>query len=428
MQTIIDMENIIRQFYEEVSEKISLTYNQELFSVFDNMPSPIINFNDIELLKKAQLYVRHTDRVFNKCVARLVQRLFENKQIEARTCADWAGKCVYVYPIKTRFHFVAIEKFAGFPHVSWIKEVAETGIKRSAENNIYIVMIKSDDTSAEYLNMLNSYGYGSEKKFYTFEDFIKTMFGDKAWSLIDASLQDIQKYAADLQWFELARTTNSKNIKVFNESLKDEIINFDYYTELSHTSILMDDDSFALIGNRFFNENLYQKLFDYSDFSKSFLTSEWLYKNHMKNDLLNKTYVITGYLKSIEQLLYPIIHKMDTAHIIGISAPEGIKNISVDSPDFCKATLGNMVYFLRNINNRNVYFPGISKMSISGITLIINKWVQSERNGYFHKHNMSSLEKVTEIRNSTFLLYYLILGSLADNNTSFVNDEENLHS
>ena len=402
MQTIIDMENIIRQFYEEVSEKISLTYNQELFSVFDNMPSPIINFNDIELLKKAQLYVRHTDRVFNKCVARLVQRLFENKQIEARTCADWAGKCVYVYPIKTRFHFVAIEKFAGFPHVSWIKEVAETGIKRSAENNIYIVMIKSDDTSAEYLNMLNSYGYGSEKKFYTFEDFIKTMFGDKAWSLIDASLQDIQKYAADLQWFELARTTNSKNIKVFNESLKDEIINFDYYTELSHTSILMDDDSFALIGNRFFNENLYQKLFDYSDFSKSFLTSEWLYKNHMKNDLLDKTYVI--------------------------SAPEGIKNISVDSPDFCKATLGNMVYFLRNINNRNVYFPGISKMSISGITLIINKWVQSERNGYFHKHNMSSLEKVTEIRNSTFLLYYLILGSLADNNTSFVNDEENLHS
>ena len=51
------------------SEKISLTYNQELFSVFDNMPRPIINFNDVELLKKAQLYIRHTDRVFNKAIA-----------------------------------------------------------------------------------------------------------------------------------------------------------------------------------------------------------------------------------------------------------------------------------------------------------------------------------------------------------------------
>ena len=144
MQTIIDMENIVRQFYEDVSEKISLTYNQELFSVFDNMPSPIINFNDIELLKKAQLYVRHTDRVFNKSVARLIQRLFEKKQIEARTCADWAGRCVYVYPIKTRFHFVAIEKFAGFPHVSWLKEFASSSIKKSTENNIYI---RKDETT-----------------------------------------------------------------------------------------------------------------------------------------------------------------------------------------------------------------------------------------------------------------------------------------
>lgn len=240
------------------------------------------------------------------------------------------------------------------------------------------------------------------------------MFGEITWNLIDSRLQEIQKYAADLQWFELAKTTNSKNIKAFNESLKDEMLNFDYYTELLHTSILIDDDSFALIGNRFFNEKLYLKLFDYSDCSKSFLTSEWLYRNHMKNDLLDKTYVITGYLKSIEQLLFAIIHKMDTVHTIGISASDGIKNVAVDSPDFYKATLGNMVYFLRNINNRNAFFPGLSKMSISGISLIINKWVQSERNGFFHKDNMSSLEKVTEIRNSTFLLYYLILGSLSD--------------
>lgn len=151
------MEKIIRQFYEDLSEKISLTYNQELFSVFDNLPSPIINFNNIELLKKAQLYVRHTDRVFNKCIARLVQQLFLNKQIEARTCADWAGRCVYVYPIKTRFHFVAIEKFAGFPHVSWLKEFAASSIKKNIDNDIYIVMIKTDEIGSDFLNLLNSY-------------------------------------------------------------------------------------------------------------------------------------------------------------------------------------------------------------------------------------------------------------------------------
>ena len=132
----------------------------------------------------------------------------------------------------------------------------------------------------------------------------------------------------------------------------------------------------------------------------------------MKNDLLDKTYVITGYLKSIEQLLFAVIGSMGASHTIGISSPDGIKMVTVDSPEFFKATLGNMVYFLKNINNRDVYHSGISKTSISGISLIINKWVQSERNGFFHKHNMSSIEKVNEIRSNTFLLYYLILGSL----------------
>ena len=390
-----------------------MTYNQELFSIFDNMPRPIINFNDVELLKKAQLYIRHTDRVFNKAIAQLVQQFFEYKGVKARTCADWAGKCVYVYPIKTRFHFVSIEKFAGFPHVSWIKDVAGTNVKRGSENNVYIVLIKSDDTGKEYLKRLNSYNDADEKKFYTFEDFIIIMFGQVAWTHVSFALSNIQKNAEELQWFELARTANHKNIVEFTNSLKDEIKDFDYYTELSKTFVIIDDDSFALIGDRFINEKLFLRLFDFSDFSKSFITSEWLYKNHMKNDLLDKTYIITGYLKSIEQLLYSLIHNMATTHNIGISASEGIKDVPVDSPDFCKATLGNMVYFLKNINNKDIYTPGISRMSISGISLIISKWVHNERNGYFHKHNMNNLKKVSEIRNSTFLLYYLILGSLA---------------
>ena len=408
----MNMENIIDLFYEDLSEKISLTYNKELFSVFDNMPRPIINFNDVELLKKAQLYIRHTDRVFNKAIARLVQSLFELKGVEARTSADTSGKCVYVYPIKTRFHFVSIEKFAGFPHVSWIKDIASVSIKRGTENNVYVVLIKSDDTGNEYLQTLNSYSDNNEKKFYSFEDFITVMFGKEAWEKIYNALSKIQKDAEELQWFELARTTNSKNIATFNESLKNEITNFDYYTELSKTSVIIDDASFALIGDRFTNKELYLKLFDHSDFSKSFLTSEWLYKNHMKNDLLDKTYVITGYLKSIEQLLFAVIGSMEAGHTIGISSPDGIKMVTIDSPEFFKATLGNMVHFLKDIDNKDVYHSGISKLSISGISLIISKWVQSERNGYFHKHNMSSIEKVNEIRNNTFLLYYLILGSL----------------
>lgn len=47
----LQIKSIINQFYEELSEKITKTYDQELFSVFDHMPSPIINYNDVGLQK-----------------------------------------------------------------------------------------------------------------------------------------------------------------------------------------------------------------------------------------------------------------------------------------------------------------------------------------------------------------------------------------
>lgn len=404
--------SIINQFYEELSEKITKTYDQELFSVFDHMPSPIINYNDVGLLKKAQLYVRHTDRVFNNSIAKLVQALFEQKKIKAEICQDRSGKCVFVSPIKTRFHFVSIEKFAGFPHVPWIKDLAETGMKGEGENNIYIVLIKTDKVGTDYLNTINSYSKATEKKFFTFESFIVTLFDEEYWEQIDTVLKKIQKHAEELQWFELARIANPRNILDFSDGLKEDVKNFDYYTELSKTSVIIDDESFAVIGNRFINDNLYLKLFDQCDFSKSFQTSEWLYKNHMKNDLLDKTYVAAGYLKSVEQLLFAVIENTGANHTIGITSPTGIIDINVDSPEIIKATLGNMVHFLKDANNLDIYHDGISSLAISGISIIINKWVQSERNGYFHKHNISNLEKVEEIRDNTFLLYYLILGSL----------------
>ena len=174
----------------------------------------------------------------------------------------------------------------------------------------------------------------------------------------------------------------------------------------------IDRNSFNLIGNRFLSDKLYLRLFNNHDYSKCFLTSEWLYKNSMKNDFLEKTYVITGYLKSVEQLLYTTIRNLETNHKISILDKRGVKEVELDSPDFFKATLGSMVIFLRNIENRDIFHSGISNKSISGISLIISKWVQSERNGYFHKHNMNNVERVREIRNNTFLLYYLILGSL----------------
>lgn len=92
-----------------------------------------------------------------------------------------------------------------------------------------------------------------------------------------------------------------------------------------------------------------------------------------------------------------------------------IQNIDVQSDDFYKATLGNMLYYLKAYSNRRIYRSNISNNAIKKSIEIIRTWIKVERNGYFHKHNIQSLERVKEIREGTFLLYFLLIGSIKNN-------------
>ena len=42
----------------------------------------------------------------------------------------------------------------------------------------------------------------------------------------------------------------------------------------------------------------------------------------------------------------------------------------------------------------------------------IFEWRDKYRNGYFHKHNLKDKKRVDEIREETYFLYMLILGSI----------------
>ena len=46
------------------------------------------------------------------------------------------------------------------------------------------------------------------------------------------------------------------------------------------------------------------------------------------------------------------------------------------------------------------------------INEIISNWRKLRRNGYFHKDNLNDVNKIELIRNETFFIYMLIIGSL----------------
>lgn len=68
-----------------------------------------------------------------------------------------------------------------------------------------------------------------------------------------------------------------------------------------------------------------------------------------------------------------------------------------------------MYILKRLINHTNILTVNVYVKNV--LLDPIDDWRNKQRNGYFHKDNLHSIEKVNEIRDKAFYLYYLILGS-----------------
>lgn len=402
---------IIDNFYNDIVERLSNSYKDEILKMFDNLPKSIIHFNDIEMLKKAQLYVRHTDRLFGKAIARLFCSMFNTLDLKSNVSNDRIGKCVYVRQKAVRFHFMNLEKVAGFPHVPWLNKMSESKNSNQIMDE-YVLLTEKDCHSLDYIHKLNSHLENKSRHFICFEDFVLDNFSQGVWDYLVSAFDSIEQQAKTYQWFELVSVCNDVSLNKLAQEAEQTILRFDYNSELFNTGIDIDTSSFEIMKSHYLQQKAYKHLLESYDFSKSLLTSEWLYKNHSINGRLDNSFFVIGYIKSVEQLLCWIISGFPTDYSISINTVEGLRSVSLDSPEFFNATLGNMLYFLKDFENRKIYNSGIGNYAIKGLYLIIQSWVQNERNGYFHKNNLYKTDIVDQIRKRTFLVYFLLLGSI----------------
>ena len=155
--------------------------------------------------------------------------------------------------------------------------------------------------------------------------------------------------------------------------------------------------------DQFENYDCYKIFIGKSDLAKSYLTSEYMFSRSSKNDLFDYTTIISGYVKSIEQLLFKIaLFYVDKGYKIG----DPLKNFSTNNlKNGMSLTMGNLCYFLRNnkettrIQDKNTLFD------------CIECYTDECRNDSFHRHNIHDWDRVNIIRNNTLLLYILLLGS-----------------
>lgn len=164
------------------------------------------------------------------------------------------------------------------------------------------------------------------------------------------------------------------------------------------------------------SKQYYQALIGRSDFAKSFITSEYLYRQYNANDRFDYTAIVSGYLKCIEQLLFQIVcfAKNKNLKIKSTGKKLDEKNKLPYKIDFTKAnlekgwcdiTLGSLTYFLNE--SKTVIIS--DKKTKGCVFSCLQCFIEECRNDSFHKHNISNWSRVEKIRNNTIILIEILL-------------------
>lgn len=279
----------------------------------------------------------------------------------------------------------------------------------SLDEDIYSVyLIKNTKEGRAWLN--NNVPQDAPSKAILLADFILEVFGKDELNRFELAMVNFSAEMQDTIGYQITKIGNERALKDLREQLDTDLLHFEYSEirelKAETSGPYIEDDVYYTIAERFkFN---YKLLLGNSDFAVSFLTSEWLYRQHSTMANLDNTFMVAGYLKSIEQILWDIISTVAVGKYIGSS------RIGDDDVDKNDTMLGSLKCFLNYSSNQELFntaFGEDAKHVQRYLNYQLDSWITKNRNGYFHKHNMSE-EQVGEIRKQTYFLYFLILGSL----------------
>lgn len=275
----------------------------------------------------------------------------------------------------------------------------------------------------------------------TVRKFFDTFFSAKEYEIFVATAKIAISKAKEIIALSTVPQLLPNNMLNFKESILHEFVeenmNFiKYEFEDGRTQDVLNDSDAGVINDKFFNESYREALVGDSDFARSFVTSEYLFKIIKSGLSIDYTAVVVGYLKSVEQLLYLLytsafegksgMKYWDTCNrkqnfdannaayrYNPYDVPEKEKMQEEyyhkkKMPDFAPE-IGELTRFLRYFNKMWL----ISEDGKEYVFQCLEDFRKSCRNSHFHKDNIDANEysKVEKIRNNTYVCLYYLLGA-----------------
>jgi hypothetical protein len=279
--------------------------------------------------------------------------------------------------------------------------------------------------------------------------FFERFFTNDLYKLFIHSVKEAIDIANNIIGFKAFPKFSMKYLHNFKFEILSSLFELDYsslgYIQLktavneNHlSSLILDENDYQIIQSNFIDKGLYKSLVGQEDFAKCFLTSEYLYEIVERGQNLDYTAVVSGYFKSIEQLIFKLIMINLEHQNVGElwikknskKIPEYLglnQNLTRKNPitkkyqvvflkgneKYFDTTLNSMIWFLSD--NENGW--QVSKKGKEVIHDFLRNYASECRNDHFHKDNIPDFETVSKIRNNTIFLFFLLLGGykLADN-------------
>ena len=237
----------------------------------------------------------------------------------------------------------------------------------------------------------------------TIREFWEKYFGCDEYDLLVSHINAFNEQARDIIGFSTIVTPTDTALARFRVKTGDMLRTHPYVASIPNNIYQHQVDIWV---KNYIDRGLWRAMVGTSNFAVSFISSEWNYNMYLLTENLDLTGIVAGYMKSVEQLIWAII-SFQTKNAFKIKAKGGgLIEFSAENESLIDSTLGS----LEKVFQKNSWMFDVNDFAKRHIVDAIADWREKHRNGFFHKHNLQSIDKVKEIRNQTLQLYLLILG------------------
>lgn len=396
---------LLNDLLQDTVNSFSRAYDT-IYNYYDSKPLFSITSRDLELVKHVDHFSKHQTR---NVLAQLCQQISAEFGYEVTECTDASDVDFFLIigDNKIGFYVSMVEMY--MPNI-------ETAVI-SGMNEHYVIVPNCSLANlcpnfSEYHNypykdithritLENFFDYIHPREFAKFQEYIER-FNYDAEMMLGLTVAPIPTQKA-------LQKKRNKVISEF-ESL--------FFEDVLPCSIL---EYLDVLRERFHNSGILQMTS--APFIDSFVSSEWYYDLRASTDgEMEQTAIVAGYLKAIEQLLFSLmLSRCDTLKFKLKTKSNSFDVLTKNNKSNLLTMANNLLKSIEKNYGTSLHEVYVNKIIGFNTQSFLSDFFRQTRNGYFHKDNIYSFEKIKEIRKKAYCAFFL-LGS------SFIFDIEDLKS